>query len=137
MVYMATVMEQEEIPQEYIGWWKITENSQWINDEIDAIGPALISITGCDDRLRMLYLLAHVTFVPAKRGLSFTWYGAWEFDQVSGSGSVELGKDGRLSGLIKINQGDQSRFIAERTDAPEEPIPEPPSYRDKWRRRRW
>ena len=129
-------MEENEIPSEYIGWWRITENSQWMNDELDALGPALISINGSNDRLRMLYLLAHVVFVPAKRGLSFMWQGAWEFDQMSGTGSVKIGKDGRLEGLIKIDQGDQSRFIAERTEAPDDLIPDPPRYEDKWRRRR-
>ena len=133
---MVVAMEDNEIPSEYIGWWRITENSQWINEDLDALGPALISISGGGDRLRMLYLLAHVVFVPAKTGLSFMWQGAWEFDQMSGTGSVKIGKDGRLEGLIKIDQGDQSRFIAERTEAPDDLIPDPPRYQDKWRRRR-
>ena len=46
-----------------------------------------------------------------------------------------LGKDGRLRGVIRIKDGDASTFIAERAIEPEEPIPAPPSYRDKWRRR--
>ena len=52
--------------------------------------------------------------------------------------SVKLGKDGTLRGRIKIKDGDESTFIAERTAEPAEPIPDPPSYRDKWgpRRRR-
>jgi len=29
----------------------------------------------------------------------------------------------------------ESTFIAERAEQPDEPIPDPPSYRDKWRRR--
>jgi hypothetical protein len=53
---------------------------------------------------------------------------------MSGSGSVRLAKDGRLKGSLRIKQGDQSKFTAERTAAPDEPIPDPPSYRDKWRR---
>ena len=127
-------MEQDEIPIEYYGWWRITETSQWPSG-IDMIGPALISITGHDDRLRMHVLLAHVDCKPTKQGVSFTWKGAWEFDQVSGSGSVKLGKNGRLKGVFKITNGDQSTFVAERSAEPNEPIPEPPSYRDKWRRR--
>ncbi len=65
--------------------------------------------------------------------MSFTSEGAWEYEQVSGTGSARLGKDGRLKGKIKIKDGDESTFIAERTDVPAEPIPSPPSYRDKWR----
>ncbi|MGD9367824.1 MAG: hypothetical protein PVH87_19140 [Desulfobacteraceae bacterium] len=129
------MMEDFEIPQEYYGWWRIIETSQWADDNIDILGPALISFTGYDDRLRMFVLLAYVNCKPTKAGLSFAWQGAWEFDPVSGSGSVKLRKDGRLMGRIKIKGGDESKFIAVRTEEPDEPIPNPPSYRDKWRRR--
>ncbi len=127
-------MVDREIPYEYYGWWRIIETSQWVNDDIDIIGPALISLTGYDDRLRMFVLLARVSCKPTKMGVSFTWEGAWEYDPVSGTGSVKLRKDGRLTGRIKIRDGDESSFIAERAEEPEDPIPDPPSYRDKWGR---
>src|SRR5213083_1547916 len=99
---------------------------------------AMISITGRGDRLRMHCLLATLNVRPTKTGASFTWEGAWEYDPVSGSGSVRLGKDGRLRGRIKIKDGDESTFIAERASETSEPILDPPSYRDKWRpKRRW
>ncbi len=126
-------MADKDIPYEYYGWWRIIETSQWANAHIDIIGTALISLTGYDDRLRMFALLAHVNCRPTKTGVSFTWKGAWEYDQVSGS--VRLRKDGRLAGRIRIKGRDESTFIAERVEEPNEPIPEPPSYRDKWRRR--
>lgn len=125
----------ERIPPELVGWWRITETSQWSSERLDMLGPALLSLTGWDDRLRMHCLLATVSCRPTKTGVSFTWQGAWEFDPVSGSGSVKLGKDGRLRGTIRIKDGDSSKFIAERAGQPRERIPEPPSYRDKWRRR--
>lgn len=57
---------------------------------------------------------------------------------MSGTGSVKLGKDDRLRGRMKIEDGDESTFVAERASEPAEPIPDPPSYRDKWGpRRRW
>jgi hypothetical protein len=124
-----------EIPHEYRGWWRIIDISQWVNDDIDICGTALISLTGHADRLRMFVLLAYVSCKPTKAGVSFTWEGAWEFDQVSGTGHVKLGKDGRIKGRIKIKDGDDSTFVAVRTEAPKETIPEPPSYRDKWTRR--
>jgi hypothetical protein len=124
-----------EIPREYQGWWRIVETSQWVNDDIDICGTALISLTGHADRLRMFVLLAYVNCKPTKAGVSFTWEGAWEFDQVSGTGSVKLGIDGRLKGKLKIKDGDDSTFAAVRTEAPKGTIPEPPSYRDKWKRR--
>ena len=128
-------MADKDIPYEYYGWWRIIETSQWVNEHIDIIGTALISLTGHDDRLRMFALLAHVNCKPTKTGVSFTWQGAWEYDPVSGTGSVRLRKDGRLAGRIRIKDGDESTFIAERAEEPDQSIPEPPSYRDKWRRR--
>lgn len=124
-----------DIPDEYRGWWRITHTEAWVDKYLDDIGPALLSLTGDDDRLRMHCLLAYVYPKVNKASVSFTWQGAWEYDQMSGTGNVKLGKDGRLKGVIRIKQGDDSTFIAERTDPPAEPIPDPPSYRDKWRRR--
>jgi hypothetical protein len=95
----------------------------------------MLSITGYADRLRKHCLLAYVNVKPTKTGASFTWEGAWEYDQMTGTGSVRIGKDGTLRGRIKIRNGDESTFMAERAAAPAEPIPSPPSYRDKWRRR--
>ncbi len=126
---------QEPIPSEYRGWWRIVDTLHWVNDDLDLLGLALISLTGTADRLRMHALLAYVNCKPTKSGVSFTWQGAWEFDQMSGSGRVTLGRDGRLRGVIKIKDGDLSNFIAERSVEPNAPIPDPPSYRDKWRKR--
>lgn len=128
-------MATTELHPDLRGWWRITETSQWVSDHLDGLGPAMISITGRGDRLRMLYLLAHVTVTPTKAGASFTWTGAWEYDPMSGTGHVRLGADGRLHGHVEIEDGDDSTFVAVRCDPPDEPIPEPPSYRDKWRRR--
>lgn len=123
------------IPPEYRGWWRITETSQWSNKFLDSFGPALLSLTGHGDRLRMHCLLAYVDTKPTKTGISFTWQGAWEYDPMSGTGRVTLGKDGGLKGSLRIKDGDSSTFVAVRTEEPDEPIEEPPSYRDKWRRR--
>lgn len=98
-------MTEKELPPDLKGWWRITETSQWVNKGLDDLGPALISITGYADRLRMYRLLAYVNVVPTKAGASFTW----EFDQMNGTGSVKLGKDGRLRGRIRIKGGDPQR----------------------------
>ena len=113
-------MMAKEIPDEYLGWWRIIDT---------------ISLTGNDDRLRMFALLAYLNSKPSKTGVSFTWHGAWEFDPISGTGNVRFRKDGRIAGKIRIKDGDDSTFIAERAEEPGEAIPDPPSYRDKWRRR--
>ena len=105
-----------DIPEEYYGWWRIIETGTWVNDYLDDLGPALLSLTGDNDRLRMHYLLAQVNARATKTGVSFIWMGAWEYDQMSGTGSVKLGKDGRLKGKFRIKNGDDSTFIAERSD---------------------
>ena len=125
---------REPIPPAYQGWWRITETSQWPSEFLDDLGPAMLSITGEGDRLRMHCLLAFVNCQATKTGVSFTWEGAWEFDQISGSGRITLRRDGRLKGTFRIKHGDQSTFVAERSVEPKEPIPFPPSYRDKWKR---
>lgn len=124
-----------ELHPELYGWWRILETSQWVNEGLDALGPAMLSITGRGDRLRMHCLLAYVSVKPTKSGASFTWQGAWEYDPLNGTGNLRLRKDGTLFGRIKINNGDESTFTAERTAEPGEPIPHPPHYRDKWRHR--
>lgn len=48
-----------DIPEEYYGWWRITETGTWVDDGLDDLEPAMISFTGDDDRLRM-HCLAHV-----------------------------------------------------------------------------
>lgn len=80
---------------------------------------------------------ACVNCKPTKTGVSFTWEkGAWEYDQMSGTGRVTLDNDGRLTGTFCIKDGDSSSFIALRAEEPDEPIPSPPSWRDERRRRR-
>ena len=51
-----------------------------------------------------------------KTGISFTWEGAWEYDPMSGSGRVTLGKDGRIKGSLRIKNGDSSTFAAVRAE---------------------
>jgi hypothetical protein len=124
------------IPSGYRGWWRSIDTSQWVNDGLDILGPAVISLTGHADRLRVHCLLAYVNCRPTKSGVSFTWEGAWEYDRVLGTGRVTLGRDGRLKGVIRIKDSDSSTFVAVRTEEPDESIPSPPSYRDEWRGRR-
>ena len=127
-------MTDHSLPPDLLGWWRIVDTETWVNDGLDILGPALISFTGEEDRLRMHSLLAYVYARPTKTGVAFTWRGAWEYDQMTGSGSARVGKDGRLRGTIRIKDGDSSSFTAVRAEPPTSPIPDPPSYQDKWRR---
>jgi len=128
-------MDLDDIPADYRGWWRITETSQWSSRFLDSLGPALLSLNGHDDRLRMHCLVAYLKWRPTKTGVSFTWEGAWEYDPMSGSGRVTLSSHGGLKGSIRIKDGDSSTFVAVRAAEPDKPLPPPPSYRDKWRRR--
>ena len=122
------------IPSKYQGWWRITETDAWINDRIDMLGQALISFTGKEDRLRMHCLLARLKAIPTKDGLSFIWQGAWEYDEMAGSGSVWITDNEQLEGELHIDNGDSSMFWAKRVRKPKQPLQDPPSYYHKWHR---
>jgi hypothetical protein len=128
-------MPHDSIPLEYAGWWRITATSAWSVKHLDMLGAALISFgTGRGDRLRVIAILADVNARFVRNGVSFTWAGASEFDPIAGTGRARLGKDGRLKGTLVITGGDKSTFVAERSEEPSQPIPDPPSYHEKWRR---
>lgn len=104
----------EPVPAACRGGWWITETSQWVDDDLDILGPARLSVTGHGERLPMHCLPASVNCRPTKTGVSFAWEGAGEYDQMSGSGRVTLGKVGRLRGIFRIKDGDSSSFVAVR-----------------------
>ena len=53
---------------------------------LDALGPAMLSLTGSGDRLRMHCLLAYVNVKPTLRGASFTWEGDRERERTPSQG---------------------------------------------------
>lgn len=125
-------MSTGDLDPELIGWWRITHTSQWVDDGLDLLGPALLSVAGHGGRLRMHCLLATVDFRPTKAGASFTWQGAWECEQMTGTGSLKIGRDGQLRGRLKIRDGDESAFTAERSTELGHSISDPPDDGDKW-----
>ncbi|MFN3201096.1 MAG: hypothetical protein ACE366_22035 [Bradymonadia bacterium] len=111
------------IPDGLRGWWRIVETSAWVDDDLDLLGPALISFTGAEDQLRMHYLVAQVQVTATwKDGLSFNWNGAWECEQVQGEGEVRLVNEGRIEVDFEIEDGDESAFVAVRAKAPVQTI---------------
>lgn len=125
------------IPPEYIGWWHLTESQVWDTKALDLLGPALLSIgSSYGDRLRMLAIVASVNCTFVRNGISFTFEGHSEYDPISGSGRAKLRQDGRLSGKIRLKGGDESTFLAERTEEPATPIElMSGARRSKWGRR--
>jgi len=39
-------MTSKELQADLYGWWRIRETSQWVNEGLDDLGPAMLSITG-------------------------------------------------------------------------------------------
>jgi hypothetical protein len=69
-------MSSSDLNADLYGWWRIIETSQWVSEGLDDLGPAMLSITGHADRLRMHCLLAYVNVRPTKNGASFSWNGS-------------------------------------------------------------
>ena len=93
-----------ELPEQLRGWWRIVETSQWVDDGLDIIGPALISLTGHGDRLRMHCLLAYLNARPTKTGVSFSWEGAGVRPDVR-----QRERPGRQGRAVEGNHQDQGR----------------------------
>ena len=47
---LSRPMFDDELNPELRGWWRITSTSQWVDDGLDILGPAMLSITGYADR---------------------------------------------------------------------------------------
>ena len=62
------MMSSSDLNADLYGWWRIIETSQWVSEGLDDLGPAMLSITGHADRLRMHCLLAYVNVRPTKNG---------------------------------------------------------------------
>jgi hypothetical protein len=50
----AVAMPNPTIPTDLRGRWRITCTSAWVDDALDDLGPALLSITGSNDPMRVL-----------------------------------------------------------------------------------
>jgi hypothetical protein len=54
--------------------------------------------------------------INGKERFVFTWEGAAEMDEASGSGWLQLSSKDEMEGLIKFHGGDKSTFKARRAD---------------------
>ena len=66
------------------GWWRILRDAWLAKGSLTHSGPAMLSLTGSGDRLRMHCLVAYVNVKPTLGGASFRWGGAWEYDPSEG-----------------------------------------------------
>ena len=98
-----------------IGTWRITEADLWDRDYLDLVEPASISF-GKDGRGEFAFGAVHggmeLEYSPTT--IFFTWAGFDEMDEVSGSGSAELGDDGNLEVELSFHLGDDAVLKARR-----------------------
>lgn len=98
-----------------LGRWRIIETDLWDKDYLDMLGPAHITFRA-DGHGSFAFgaVTAGLQCHYASDGVSFTWVGSDEMDEVSGDGSADLTDDGTLDGEIVFHNGDETQFKARR-----------------------
>ena len=98
-----------------MGRWRIVESDLWDRDYLDLVEPAFLHIdpdgTG---ELAFGVVTAALDVDYARTVVFFTFIGSDEGDEVSGSGSAELGDDGVLEIEISFHNGDDAILKASR-----------------------
>jgi hypothetical protein len=118
---MATVMRYERPKYEHslIGLWHIYEMEQWDEDYFNMETQAYIEITPTNGGELQFGLVTgsldgDLEDNNGKERFAFTWDGADEMDEASGSGWLQLSSKDQADGLIKMHRGDRSTFKARR-----------------------
>lgn len=93
---------------------------QWDQEFIDLVEPGFISFTnGGQGVMRFGAVSLHLDWVSGDDGKAeFSFEGFDEMDEVSGRGWAKI-VTGRLTGLVRFYQGDESGFTAEPWSATE------------------
>jgi hypothetical protein len=112
-------------PEEFVGYWRITEMEVWDVDYLDLVVPAFIEF----DREQMgQFQFGTVRgWLDCRFGerdgavaVDFSWEGENDNDPGCGRGWGALRGD-RLEGRLYIHRGDDSAFVASRTARPASP----------------
>lgn len=104
----------------FSGVWRIIETEVWDVDALDLVGPA--QITFDEDELgylRMIAIEAGVDYRVGERDddvCEFSFAGADEGTPISGRGWARI-EGGKLRGMIFLHRGDETSFLAVRSDA--------------------
>ena len=98
-----------------IGRWRIVQADLWDRDYLDLVEPAYVTFND-DGRGEFAFGVVNATMELeyAKRIVFFTWLGFDEGDEVSGSGSAELGDDGTVEIELSFDDGDDAVLKAHR-----------------------
>lgn len=96
-----------------LGKWRIVETDLWDKDYLDMLGPARITFqANGTGEFAFGAVTATLQCHHASEGVSFTWTGFDELDEVGGDGSADLTEDGTLEGEICFHNGDEAEFKA-------------------------
>jgi hypothetical protein len=118
---MAAVMRDERPKHNHslIGLWHIYEMDMWDEDYFNMETQAYIEITPTNGGEFQFGLVTgsidgDLEDINGKERFAFTWDGADEMDEASGSGWLQLSSKDEVEGLIKFHGGDRSTFKAQR-----------------------
>jgi hypothetical protein len=100
-----------------IGLWHIYEMDMWDEDYFNMETQAYIEITSQNGGEFQFGLVTgsidgYLEDNNGKERFVFTWEGAAEMDEASGSGWLQLSSKNEVEGLIKFHGGDRSTFKA-------------------------
>ena len=103
-----------------IGKWRVIAIEQWDQDFIDLEEPGFVAFRkGGQGEMRFGAVSLNLDWVSGDDGKAdFSFEGFDEMDEVSGRGWAKI-VAGRLTGLIRFHQGDESGFTAEPWNAAE------------------
>ena len=92
---------------ELIGRWRIVEADLWDRDYLDLVEPAYMTFAK-NGRGEFAFGVVNATMELeyARRLVFFKWAGFDEGDEVSGSGSAELGDGGTVEIELSFDDGD-------------------------------
>jgi hypothetical protein len=115
---MGVVRSRRPASDRYlVGLWHIYEMGTWDEDYFNMETQAYIEITPTNGGEFQFGLVTgsidgYLEDNNGKERFVFTWEGAAEMDEASGSGWLQLSGKDEVEGLIKFHGGDRSTFKA-------------------------
>jgi hypothetical protein len=111
---------KKQQPRDFENLWPIVSMSAWDEDYLHEEEPAYIEFTGGQGgQFHFGYVHGSIDYRETTRdgqpAVEFSWEGNDEMDEASGRGWAVL-KGDELHGLIAFHQGDESEFVARRSE---------------------
>jgi hypothetical protein len=112
---------ERSTPVAFLGAWRIETMQLWAKDAIELLGPGMFIFE--DEAFGEFRFIAVRGWMDCRFGerdgkplVEFSWQGKDERDDASGRGWAVIDETGALSGRLYFHQGDDSAFLATRTD---------------------